>query len=160
MYPQILIRDEDKIYQKILWFHDDEIREYTLNTVTFGSASSSFLAIRCLHQLCEDEAEKFPLAANILKRDMYVNNMLTGTNSKTEAQNLCQQVVNMLSTAGMKMRQWASNDPEILQGIAKQDLDIDFVIDQNHSLRTLGVSWKAKNDVFIYETKKFLLMKR
>lgn len=42
MYRQIVIRDKDRIFQKILWFHNDEIREYTLNTVTFGIASSPF----------------------------------------------------------------------------------------------------------------------
>ena len=119
MYRQFLIREEDRIYQKILWFDNGEIREYALNTVTFGVNPAPFLAIRCLHQLAEDEGNKFPLASRVLKKNMYVDNMLTGANCKDEAREICHQMINILQTAGLKMYQWASNDNEILNGIAK-----------------------------------------
>ena len=45
MYRQFLIRGEDNK------FYNNEIREYTLNTVTFGVNAAPYLAIRCLHQL-------------------------------------------------------------------------------------------------------------
>ena len=59
MYRQFLIREPDRKFQKILWFVDDQIREFTLNTVKFGVTSSPFLAIRCLHQLAEDKKQIF-----------------------------------------------------------------------------------------------------
>lgn len=150
MYRQFLIREEDRKYQKILWFHNNEIREYTLNTVTFGVNAAPYLAIRCLHQLADDEKDQFPLAAKILKTDMYVDNMLTGTNSKSEAREICRQMIGILKTACIKLSQWSSNDPEILDGIAQQDLDVNFDFDKDSSLKTLGIFWKAKTDAFVY----------
>lgn len=104
-YRQFLIREQDKKFQKILWFHENEIREFTLNTETFGLASAPYLAIRCLHKLVEIEGDKFPLAAKVLKTDMYVDNMLTGANSIAEARKICTQITAILKNAKLKMRQ-------------------------------------------------------
>ncbi|XP_015119449.1 uncharacterized protein LOC107042779 [Diachasma alloeum] len=50
MYRQILVRLEDRKYQRILWRDDDgPVRTYELNTVTFGLSAAPYLAIRCLH---------------------------------------------------------------------------------------------------------------
>ncbi|XP_072392236.1 uncharacterized protein [Diabrotica undecimpunctata] len=51
MYRQVFITPEQRYLQKILWRFNtnDEISVYTLNTVTYGTASAAFLAIRSLH---------------------------------------------------------------------------------------------------------------
>ncbi|XP_035218435.1 uncharacterized protein LOC118191710 [Stegodyphus dumicola] len=48
MYRQVLVSDEDRNYQQILWRFNpnEEIRTYKLNTVTYGLAPASFLATR------------------------------------------------------------------------------------------------------------------
>lgn len=57
MYLQVLVRPEDRKYQRILWREEgNTVSTYELNTVTFGLAASPFLAVRSLHQLAEDEA--------------------------------------------------------------------------------------------------------
>lgn len=151
MYRQFLIRESDRVFQKVLWKINDKITEFQLNTVTFGFSCAPYLAIRGLFQLADDEEHKYPLAANILKQDMYVDNMLTGTNSEQEAREICHQMISILNSAGMKMRQWASNYPSILHGISPQDLDSDFYIDKNSSIKTLGMFWKANEDIFSYK---------
>ncbi|XP_033213767.1 uncharacterized protein LOC117170833 [Belonocnema kinseyi] len=59
MYRQIQLTNELRLFHKILWRETptDPIKVNTLNTVTFGTASAPFLAIRTLHQLAEDERE-------------------------------------------------------------------------------------------------------
>ncbi|XP_008214147.2 uncharacterized protein LOC103317564 [Nasonia vitripennis] len=160
MYRQFLVRDSDRKYQKILWFVNDEIREFVLNTVTFGVAAAPFLAIRCLHQLADDEQERFPLAAKILKRDMYVDNMLTGTNSVEEARSICTQMTQVLRTAGMNMRQWAANDPNILSDIESKNLDANFDLSNDNTLKTLGIRWRAKTDSYVYKIKPISVTER
>lgn len=156
----VLISDDDKKYKKILWFVNDEIKTFNLNAVTFGVASAPFLAIRCLHQLADDEENNFPLAANILRNDMYIDNMLTGTYSKKDAKEICHQMRNILKTAGMNMRQWASNDSDVLGNIDIKDLDANFCLNENNSLKTLGIYWEAKSDVFVYEINTIILDKQ
>ncbi|KAL0810521.1 hypothetical protein ABMA28_010642 [Loxostege sticticalis] len=58
MYRYINLRLRDRDFQRILWRNSisDPIEEYRLCTVTFGVASSPFLALRTLRQLALDEA--------------------------------------------------------------------------------------------------------
>ncbi|XP_043496457.1 uncharacterized protein LOC122520461 [Polistes fuscatus] len=80
MYRQIIIDPRDRKYQTILWRRQesDPVKTYRLNTVTYGTASASFLATRTLHQLASDEFDRFPRAAIALKEDFYVDDLLTG----------------------------------------------------------------------------------
>ena len=153
MYLQFLVRDEDRDFQKVLWFDGDKIVEYKLNVLIFGLASSPFLAIRCLHQLVHDEGNNFPIASKILKNDMYVDNMITDTNSLKEAREIYVQVTALLKKASLNMRQWASNNARILHGVNSNNLDDKFKLDEDCALKTLGMYWKAKRDIFIYDIK-------
>jgi len=51
MYRQITVHQDDRNLQRILWRDKQEIKEYRLNTVTYGLACAPFLAIRTLRQL-------------------------------------------------------------------------------------------------------------
>lgn len=79
MYLQVLVNDQDADYQCIVWRSDitQPIRDYTLNSVTFGTASAPFLAIRTLHQLADDEKHNFSTGARILKNDFYVDDLMS-----------------------------------------------------------------------------------
>ena len=61
MYRQVKLHEEDRLFHKILWRENsnDPIKVYKLNTLTFDTASSPFLAVRTLHQLAEDERENY-----------------------------------------------------------------------------------------------------
>ncbi|ERL90161.1 hypothetical protein D910_07515 [Dendroctonus ponderosae] len=52
---------------------EDTLDTYELTTVTYGTASSSFLAIRCLFQLATDSEKNHPDIAQIIKSDFYVD---------------------------------------------------------------------------------------
>jgi hypothetical protein len=43
-----------------------------------------FLATRCLKQLAEDEGECFPRAAEVVMRDFYVDDLISGTGNVDE----------------------------------------------------------------------------
>lgn len=56
MYRQVLIEDDERDYQLILWRDDPSkpLMVYQLNTVTYGTASAPFLSCRCLKQLAQE----------------------------------------------------------------------------------------------------------
>ena len=64
MYRQILVDNRDTPFQRILWRQSPQepMKSYELTTVTFGFASSPYLATRCLKKLAEDEGDNFPAA--------------------------------------------------------------------------------------------------
>src|SRR5580765_408216 len=80
MYRQILVHPADRDLQRIVWRRDSTelIREYRLNTVTYGLACAPFLAIRSLLQLANDEEDRYPLGAAALRRNVYVDDILVG----------------------------------------------------------------------------------
>lgn len=151
MYRQFLVKPEQRIYQKFFWSIDNRIVECMLNPLTFGFAPASYLAVRCLLQLAEDEGDKFPLASKILKEQIYLDNMIVGTNSIQEGQEIYKQIVELLKLACLSMRQWASNEPLILRDVNEAFLYKDFrLFNENYVLKTLGLNWKAKNDLFFF----------
>lgn len=58
---------------------------FEMTTVTFSQCSSPFPLIRTLHQLITDKAELYPDVKQIILRDMYVDDVATGTNSEKNA---------------------------------------------------------------------------
>ncbi|XP_075167645.1 uncharacterized protein LOC142239754 [Haematobia irritans] len=81
MYRQIRVDSSHAPLQRII-FRDSPTRtvqDYELQTVTFGVNCAPYLAIRTLLQLAEDTEKDFPLAADILRKCMYVDDVLTGT---------------------------------------------------------------------------------
>ncbi|XP_029663035.1 uncharacterized protein LOC115235401 [Formica exsecta] len=113
MYRKILVAPEDRHLQKILWRHGDNTtpKEYELNTVTYGLACAPFLAIRSLRQLTSDEEALFPQGSAVLRRDVYVNGILTGAPTIEEAMDLQRQLTELCTAGGFPLRKWSANDP-------------------------------------------------
>lgn len=57
---------------------EDDIQEHPLNTMTYGTKLTPYLAIRCLKQLGFDNIERFPQASSVILHDFYVDDMLSG----------------------------------------------------------------------------------
>ncbi|XP_056631434.1 uncharacterized protein LOC130441674 [Diorhabda sublineata] len=96
MYRQILIHPDDRKLQKIWWRTDTtkSIEQYELNTVTYGTASAPFLAIRCLHELAYhiEHIETYPIASKIILNDFYVDDLLTGSDDLEELHTLYHEI--------------------------------------------------------------------
>jgi len=58
---------------------------FKLDTVTYGTKPSSFLAVRAMHQLSADEHIAFPLGAEAIRQDFYVDDLISGAISKDKA---------------------------------------------------------------------------
>ncbi|XP_017791629.1 PREDICTED: uncharacterized protein LOC108573663 [Habropoda laboriosa] len=150
MYRQFLVRPEDRKYQRVLWRDEQGIvQTYESNVVTFGFSSAPFLAIRCVHQLADDECNAYPVAAAILKRDLYVDDLLTGANTMEEAKHVQTQIGELLQRGGLTIRQWASNEPALLKGLSEDQIHPKILGDDT-TMKALGVSWDARNDAIRY----------
>lgn len=112
IYQCIDIHSDDSQYQRILWRNAAiEIQEYCLIIVTVRTASAP--AIRVFHQLAEDEQASYPLAAPVLKSEIYVDDVLSGSHSIETAYKIREQ----LTLAVIELRKWSSNSSAELDGI-------------------------------------------
>lgn len=106
MYRMILVNESDRPLQTIFWRENPvhDLKCYHLNTLTYGTASAPFLAIRCLNQLAQEHAKLYPLACNAIKTDFYVDDLLTGADTKDELLKLQRDISKILVSGGFHLR--------------------------------------------------------
>jgi hypothetical protein len=119
IYRQVLIHPDNRDLQRILWRYspDEPIKEYQLNTVTYGTSSAPFLATRCLNKLADDNQDKDPEVSQAIHNDFYVDDLLSGSSTIEEAIHLRDGITSLLQTAGFELRKWASNSEQFLNDI-------------------------------------------
>ncbi|XP_076394279.1 uncharacterized protein LOC143265522 [Megachile rotundata] len=153
MYRQILVRNEDRKFQRILWRKDknESIKMYELNTVTYGTASAPFLATKVLQHIGQIHQESHPLAGRAILRDFYVDDLLTGSDSITEIVQLKNDLTNILLSSGFELRKWASNEPKIFASQIDNKNQLQLVSD--NSSKTLGLFWNFEQDILTFSVK-------
>ncbi|XP_065356330.1 uncharacterized protein LOC135950724 [Calliphora vicina] len=154
MYRQILVHPDDRKFQRIIYQKDNNnpIKDYQLKTVTFGVNCAPFLAIRTLHQLAKDSEENYPKAAEILRHETYVDDILSGGHTLEEATESQSQLLQTLKSAGFILKKITANDHLLLTHIPSEDLyDSDLLrFHETSSTKTLGIKWNALTDSFSY----------
>ncbi|GFU11360.1 uncharacterized protein TNCV_4040811 [Trichonephila clavipes] len=152
MYRQILVADEDQKYQQILWRNNsnESIRTYKLKTVTYGLASASFLATRCIKQIALDSKDN-PNLSRSLQEDIYMDDLLSGSDTPNNAISICKDIAHVLSTRGFHLRKWNSNSAEFLAQFSEHcshDTRVEFSKYSNESSKVLGLFWNSSNDTW------------
>ncbi|XP_075162828.1 uncharacterized protein LOC142235458 [Haematobia irritans] len=154
MYRQIRVDPAHTPLQRILFRDspDGTIRDYELQTVTFGVNCAPYLAIRTLLQSADDTEDRCPLAAHILRKSMYVDDVLSGGHDLESALAARDQLVAALSTAKFELRKWTANDRALLDG-----LPLEYLVDaqvlsfvEASSSKPLGIRWNAQLDSFYF----------
>ena len=104
MYRQIKVAEKDQGYQHILWRENrkEAIKEYKLTTVTYGTASAPFLAVRALFYIADNCPNKN--IQDIIKEDFYMDDLLSGADTIHECETIQQEVSSQLSTYGFNLR--------------------------------------------------------
>ncbi|XP_029159092.1 uncharacterized protein LOC114931277 [Nylanderia fulva] len=161
MYRQILVHPDDQSLQRILWRKNanNEIKEYWLDTVTYGLSCAPYLAIRTLRQLAEDEGHRYPKGAIILLSDVYMDDILTGAETMKEAEVMLQQLINICKAGGFSLKKWSANHSLLLNQVGPDDRLQQkarwWLPGASHS--TLGLRWQPRDDRFAFATKRINL---
>ncbi|XP_076684122.1 uncharacterized protein LOC143377087 [Andrena cerasifolii] len=150
MFRQILVHPEDRRFQRLLWRQreEDVVSDYELNTVTYGLACAPYLAIRTLRQLAQDERSKFPRAATILERDVYMDDVLTGADCKTEAREIQSELRQLCRAGGCNLRKWVSNAPTLQKELPGEEVPSAVNWEEGTLHTALGVHWNVREDEF------------
>lgn len=156
MYRQILIDPADADYQRIVWRRDETLpyEHFRLKTVTYGTSSAPFLATRTLKQLSDDIKIINPQISDIVKRDFYVDDLMTGCNTIEEGKQLQMKLTEILNNSGFELRKWASNRPEVLQNLPDDHCvqsPFQITSDTNPTIKTLGLIWEPNKDYFSFK---------
>jgi hypothetical protein len=155
MFRQIWLHPDDRKYHKILWrFHpNDELQTYCLNTVTYGTKPATFLSVRCMQKLAEEEEDNHPQAAKIVKDSFYVDDLLGGAGTIEEARVQARELHELLGKGGFLLRKWNSNSPYILSEIPAEHALNSMSTNALDEAKILGIKWDPMSDNFFFEIK-------
>ncbi|XP_037816112.1 uncharacterized protein LOC119606616 [Lucilia sericata] len=148
MYRQVKVVPKHQNYQHILWREDikEVIKEYKLTTVTYGTASAPFLAVRALFYIadsCPNEEIK-----NIIKQDFYMNDLMTGADTISQCKYIQHETMRQLEKYGFNLRKWLPNNLNIIDDISNSTNNAVIQIEDDESIKTLGLQWDPVLDQF------------
>ncbi|XP_053617910.1 uncharacterized protein LOC128679591 [Plodia interpunctella] len=151
MYRQVEVTESDRNLQLILWREreSEPIKMLKLNTLTYGTASASYLSTRCIYQLgedCEDD-----LIKNIIKSDFYVDDLITGCNDEIQLRYIQNKISTVLSSGCFNLRKYKSNLPNLFNDSNLVNTQESLVFSESSS--TLGLGWNPANDTLHFPTK-------
>lgn len=150
MYRQIKVDVPDANLQRIVWrpHADEPLRIYQLATVTYGTASAPYLAVKALQTLAHRERERYPQGAEITLNSFYVDDVLSGADNIESCVDFQKQLIDMLASGGFTLRKWVSNCEAILQKVPPEhrECQLPLNIDDGGSIKTLGIQWCPSTD--------------
>ncbi|GFR21522.1 pro-Pol polyprotein [Trichonephila clavata] len=153
IYRQITLHGSD--FQRVVWRNSpfEPIQDFRLIRIAYGIASVLYLAIKCLQQLALNESTNFPPASKATLKDFNIDDLMSGAISLSEVLELQNQLTQMLSSAGLVLRKWASNCNELLNSI-DSDMRLSNTslnIENNDTVKTLGIQWHPASDAFYFK---------
>ena len=84
---------------------------------------------------------------------MYMDDVMKSVSSVEKAIGLRHDLTELLGLTGIKVRKWCSNKPDVLKHIPVEDRagNIHLEDGKMSTIKTLGVFWKSKEDVFTFQ---------
>lgn len=150
MYRMIKVNPEQTRLQRILWRDESGfIKIYELDTVTYGTASGSYLATRTLKQLGMECRQTHPKIADIIENNSYVDDIIFGGENLQELQTKSEDLIKVLESANMNLRKFNSNNQDFIDSLpeSKRESGLD---DEKSVFKALGVRWNPKSDTISF----------
>ncbi|XP_053390747.1 uncharacterized protein LOC128553594 [Mercenaria mercenaria] len=146
------LQEKDRDVTRFLWLTDpsdpkSQLCTYRFKAVLFGATCSPFILNATI--LKHLELNKTNKAAEIIKRDLYVDNILSSFEENKDLLTYFRDARDLMKCASMNLRSWSSNNSE-LKAIATRE----GVIDRDEVTKVLGMCWKPETDTMAYRHHK------
>ncbi len=150
MFRMIELHRIDRDLHRFLWTTDSShMVDCRMTRLTFGITSSPFIAAQTLQRIASDNAELYPQAAEVVQKNFYVDDCLTGAESVTEATELRAQLNGLLGQGNMQLRKWRSSSRSVIDSVP-EDLREQEVVQElptpNELHKALGIHWDTCRD--------------
>ena len=152
-FLQLGLQSKDRDVTRFFWIKDtnapifdaDNIQTYRFCRVPFGIVSSPFLLAATLDM----HLQKYnTAAAENIRNNIYVDNVITGTDNIEEAKNFYKESKAIFTEASMNLRDWTSNSEQFMSVLPQSDRN------SRDSLKVLGLSWTTYDDKLAVPTPK------
>ena len=171
MYFQILVTDEHRSLLRFLWWNggdmSKEIIDHEMCVHVFRGVSSGACSNYALRRTAIEKENKYGKdAAETLKNNFYVDDMLKSVENEDKAIRLMKDVKSMCQEGDFNLKKFAGDSKRVLQSIPEKDRKMGVknsdLLGSLPEKRALGVLWNVENDTlgFKVNLKQKLLTRR
>jgi hypothetical protein len=124
MYHQLVLLPDDRPLHRFLWRNLDQSKEaevYEFIRFVFGGCYCPFCAQFTWQQHAERHKAELPLAAQAVKENCYMDDLMPSVESSSEAIEMRQQLTTLGDKAEFHIRKWISNRLDVLGDILEED---------------------------------------
>ena len=121
MFHQVRVEPKDCDALRFLWWPGGdlsaELVEYRMVKHIFGATSSPSAVNFCLKKTAMMEEQQNSEVANVIDRNMYVDDLMKSTETAADAISLANKVSEQLNKGGFHLTKWCSNDRRVIAAI-------------------------------------------
>ena len=159
MFHQFKVQESDRNYLRFLWWKNGDLsmqpRVYRMTVHLFGAASSPGCANYGLKHLAKEYSLTYPVGAQFIARDFYVDDGVTSAETVEKAIQLAQEACHLCAEGGLRLHKFLSNNKAVLSSIpaSEQATDTkakDLVFSEMQTERALGIHWNLEKDCFTF----------
>ena len=152
-FLQIRVRENERDALRFHWRRSemDVVETFRFARVLFGLAPSPYVLEGVLESHLDAWADRYPAEVALLRRSMYVDDLLTGGRTVQEVQTRREIAKEILHDATFELHKWNSNIPQLEddaspedhreQSYAKQQLMV-----KSSETKLLGLKWDKRKD--------------
>ena len=122
--------------------------------VVFGVTCSPFHLAAVLQTHLDKMAAEYPATAARMRRDLFVDDLITGADTREEGEKLAREAVHIAAEAAMPLRRWRTNDADLqsaLSTMAKEEHPDPTKTFEDGLNKVLGIVWNRPADIFTFE---------
>ena len=124
--------------------------KYVMNVITFGDTPAPAMAKIALKKTAVEGEAINPRAAQTVKDNTYMDDILDSVNTVKEAEELSRAIYDILANGGFKVKEWQSNE-DLNKNKATQEMEEIKVPQGISEEKVLGVVWNNRDDVLKYK---------
>lgn len=159
LFNQVRLLPEDKPLLRFLWRdlrREDPPDVFEWQVLPFGTTCSPCCATYALQRHVWDHSEPGDSVRFSVDRCFYVDNCLQSLPTPVEARELVDRLRALLASGGFELRQWASNDPNVIGHLPKEARSdsLELWLTQEKAdvpESALGLSWHFQSDTLGYK---------
>ena len=161
MFNSVRLDEVEMHTHRFLWRNLDTSRSpdhYIILAVPFGDRPSGAIVIIAMYETAIMNIEVFPLAAEVIMKNSFVDDILKSVANTEDARKLCQEVEQVLSTGGFRIKKWIISGVGDYHGKEEGDENTSWVCDDEdvdmvemNEEKVLGMVWNANRDILKYK---------
>ena len=156
MFYQVKVAEKHRSFLRFLWWEDSDINksivDHEMCVHVFGGVSSPSCSNYALRKTASDNQEEYGNdAAETLRKNFYVDDLLKSVNTREFASKLVDDVRQMCKAGGFHLTKFICNDKQVLAMIPEEDRrqgvkNQDLITDSLPTERALGIQWNLEHD--------------